>query len=54
VYRGTHLAHPQVRILRAGTVQLDGEPIVTYADGERAYPLPVTITAVPGALLLLR
>jgi diacylglycerol kinase (ATP) len=53
VYRGTHLAHPQVRILRAGTVQLDGEPIVTYADGERAYPLPVTITAVPGALLLL-
>jgi diacylglycerol kinase (ATP) len=53
VYRGTHLAHPEVRGYRAKTVELDAEDIVAYADGERLGPLPVTITAAPGALRLL-
>jgi diacylglycerol kinase (ATP) len=53
VYLGTHVEHPLVRSFRARVVELDAEGIVGYADGERAYPLPVTITAEPGALCLL-
>ncbi|MBB4962150.1 diacylglycerol kinase [Micromonospora polyrhachis] len=54
VYRGTHVTHPQVRTYRAHTVELHAEEIVGYADGERLARLPVTVTAVPGALRLLR
>ncbi|WP_203856809.1 diacylglycerol kinase family protein [Plantactinospora mayteni] len=54
VYRGTHLAHPMVHTQRARTVELVAEDIVGYADGERALPLPLTVTAVPGAVRLLR
>jgi diacylglycerol kinase family enzyme len=32
-------------------VRADG--IVCYVDGERCCPLPVTVTAAPGALTLL-
>jgi diacylglycerol kinase (ATP) len=39
---------------RARTVELDAEGIIGYADGERNAPLPVTVTAVPGALRLLQ
>ncbi|GAA4710401.1 diacylglycerol kinase family protein [Phytohabitans rumicis] len=52
-YEGTHVDHPQVHTYRARTVEIEGEGITTYVDGERAYPLPVTITAVPGAVRLL-
>jgi len=54
VYRGTHVTHPLVRQHRVRTVELAAEQIVGYADGERSLPLPVTVTAVPGALRLLR
>jgi diacylglycerol kinase (ATP) len=54
VYRGTHLDHPMVHSARARTVELVAEDIVGYADGERALPLPVTVTAVPAAVRLLR
>jgi diacylglycerol kinase (ATP) len=53
VYAGTHVAPPLVTQYRAGTVTLAADGITSYADGERAYPLPVTVTAVPGALTLL-
>jgi diacylglycerol kinase (ATP) len=53
VYRGTHIDHPLVNSFRARTVELAAEGIVGYADGERCYPLPVTITCEPGALRLL-
>jgi diacylglycerol kinase (ATP) len=53
VYRGTHIDHPLVTSYRARTVELDGEGITGYADGERAYRLPVSITCVPGALMLV-
>ncbi|GII22458.1 diacylglycerol kinase [Planosporangium mesophilum] len=53
VYAGTHVGHPMVTTFRARTVELEGEGIVGYADGERAFPLPVTIDSVPGALTLL-
>ena len=53
LYTGTHVDHPLVVQHRARTVVLDAEGITTYADGERALPLPVTVTAVPGALTLV-
>ncbi|MGV9765443.1 diacylglycerol kinase family protein [Micromonospora tulbaghiae] len=54
IYRGTHVTHPLARVYRARTVELAAEGITTYADGERAFDLPVTVTAVPAALRLLR
>ncbi|MFE9206430.1 diacylglycerol kinase [Micromonospora sp. NPDC006431] len=54
IYQGTHVAHPLVRSYRARTVELDAAGITTYADGERAFDLPVRISAVPGAVRLLR
>jgi diacylglycerol kinase (ATP) len=52
-YRGTHVEHRLVDTYRARTVALSAEGVVTYADGERCLPLPVTITCVPGALSVL-
>jgi diacylglycerol kinase (ATP) len=53
VYAGTHLSHPMVTSYRAREVELDADGITAYVDGERTSPLPVTVTAVPGALTLL-
>jgi diacylglycerol kinase (ATP) len=53
VRRGTHLDHPLVTSYRAATVTVDAPGIVAYADGERIGPLPLTATAVPGALTLI-
>jgi diacylglycerol kinase (ATP) len=54
VYRGTHVGHDAVRTFRARSVGLAcTEPITAYADGERACPLPITVTAAPAALALL-
>jgi diacylglycerol kinase (ATP) len=53
VYRGTHVAHPMVSTYRASIVDIEADGIVTYADGERSCPLPVTVTSAPGALCLL-
>ncbi|MGC4774271.1 diacylglycerol kinase [Micromonospora chalcea] len=54
IYRGTHVTHPLARVYRARTVELAAEGITSYADGERSLDLPVTVTAVPAALRLLR
>jgi diacylglycerol kinase (ATP) len=54
VYAGTHVDHPAVRQLRGRIIEVACEGITSYADGERSLSLPVTITAVPGALRLLR
>jgi diacylglycerol kinase (ATP) len=53
LYTGTHIQPPLVQQFRARTVGLAADGITTYADGERAIALPVTITVVPGALCLL-
>jgi diacylglycerol kinase (ATP) len=53
VYKGTHVDHPKVTTFRARTVGVAAEGITAYVDGERACPLPVTITAEAGALHLL-
>lgn len=53
LYQGTHVRHPLVSSHQVRTVEIHAEGITGYADGERACPLPVTVTADPGALLLL-
>ena len=50
VYSGTHVTHPQVEIIRGANITIEGDA-VTYADGERISPAPVTISAQPEALL---
>lgn len=54
VYAGTHVTHPLVDTYRARTVEIDADGITAYVDGERATSLPVTVTAVPGAVRVLR
>ncbi len=51
--RGTHVGNRRVSTFRAGTVEIAAAGIVAYADGERTFALPVTITCVPGAIRLL-
>jgi diacylglycerol kinase (ATP) len=53
VYKGTHVDHPAVRTHQARTVEIQADGITAYADGERVCPLPITVTAEPGALTLL-
>ena len=54
LYTGTHVEHAQCSVYRVRSVEIAGDPaIVTYVDGERGFPLPVRITAEPGALALL-
>jgi diacylglycerol kinase (ATP) len=52
--RGTHITDPRVSTYRAREVRIHADDIVGYADGERVGPLPLVVTAVPGALRLLR
>jgi diacylglycerol kinase (ATP) len=47
---GTHVEHPAVTVHRAARVELTSPGVVTYADGERVAPLPVTAECVAGAL----
>ncbi|GAA2265505.1 diacylglycerol kinase [Streptomyces atrovirens] len=50
VYRGTHVGHPAITVLRAASVELAAEEVTGYADGEPVGPLPLTARCVPGAL----
>ncbi|MEU2895607.1 diacylglycerol kinase [Streptomyces sp. NPDC006967] len=50
VYRGTHVGHPAITVLRAASVGLAAEDVTGYADGEPVGPLPLTARCVPGAL----
>ena len=54
VFKGTHVNLPQVTTKRAAQIVVDSPGINAYADGDFACPLPVTVSAVPGALTLLR
>ena len=53
VYSGAHVDHPTVTVYRAARVELHADGITGYADGERAFALPVTVECVPGALTVL-
>ncbi|MHA3020949.1 diacylglycerol kinase [Mycobacterium sp. BMJ-28] len=54
VFKGTHVNLPEVTTKRARNVNVDSPGINAYADGDFACPLPVTVSAVPAALKLLR
>jgi diacylglycerol kinase (ATP) len=53
LFKGTHIHHPQYEhhLVRSVTVAAPG--IVSYADGERFGPLPLTVECAPGALTVL-
>jgi len=54
VFRGTHVRHPKVRILRGKRVTIEADRrIDVYADGERIGPLPAIFEVVAGALPLV-
>ena len=54
VFKGTHVDLDEVRTERAKTITVDSPGINAYADGEYACPLPVEVSAVVGALKILR
>ncbi|MEU4467367.1 diacylglycerol kinase [Streptomyces sp. NPDC024017] len=50
VYRGTHVDHPKVTVLRAARVEIAAEGITGYADGEPFGPLPLSVRCVRGGV----
>ncbi|BBZ29225.1 diacylglycerol kinase [Mycolicibacterium madagascariense] len=53
VFKGTHTALDEVRTARGSVITVDSPGINAYADGEFVCPLPVEVSAVPGALRIL-
>ncbi|MBI1350854.1 MAG: sphingosine kinase [Actinomycetales bacterium] len=53
VFKGTHVTHPAVRVLRGCVLEIDAPGQVAYADGERIGPLPIAVSVRPGALQVL-
>ena len=54
VMKGTHINLDEVRTARAKSIHVECPGINVYADGDFACPLPAEISAVPGALQILR
>jgi diacylglycerol kinase (ATP) len=50
VFKGTHITHPAVEIVRSRSVKITADA-VAYADGERIGRLPVSAQCIPGALM---
>lgn len=50
VFKGTHIGLEAVTTERARTITVESPGINAYADGDYVCPLPVEISAVPGAL----
>ena len=53
VFKGTHVNRDEVKTVRARSITIDCPGINAYADGEYMCPLPVTVSAAPGALRVL-
>lgn len=53
LFSGGHTRHHAYEHHRVREVTIAAPGVVAYADGERLGPLPVTVTAVPGALRVL-
>lgn len=54
VFKGTHVNLDEVSTRRAASVRVECPGINAYADGDFVAPLPVTVSAVRGALQILR
>jgi diacylglycerol kinase (ATP) len=50
VYRGRHLGHPKIEVLRGATVTVEAETLPIALDGEQPGTTPATFEVVPGAL----
>lgn len=51
IYRGTHLPHPKIELLRGRAVEIDAlEPVPVQLDGEQPGTTPVRFEVVPRAL----
>lgn len=53
LFSGTHVTHPKYEHHLARRVTVAAPGVVTYADGERFAPLPLTVECAPGALRVL-
>jgi diacylglycerol kinase (ATP) len=53
IFKGTHVERDEVETYRTSRIRVESPGIKAYADGEYAAPLPVTVSAVPGALRIL-
>jgi diacylglycerol kinase (ATP) len=53
LYKGTHTGHPAYERHRVRELTVATTGVVSYADGERFAPLPLTVECVPGALAVL-
>jgi len=54
VYRGSHVDHPKVTVMRAAKVRIAARGISGYADGEPLGALPLTARCIPGAVRVVR
>jgi diacylglycerol kinase (ATP) len=54
VFKGTQVSLDEVSTRRAASIRVECPGINAYADGDFVAPLPVTVSAVPGALQILR
>jgi YegS/Rv2252/BmrU family lipid kinase len=51
VFKGTHVENEEVRIVRAGSLELSASrPFAVYADGEHLTDLPASLRMLPRAL----
>jgi diacylglycerol kinase (ATP) len=51
---GRHVERPEISIYHGTTVRVECErPLIAHGDGERVGPLPLTLTARPGALRVI-
>jgi diacylglycerol kinase (ATP) len=51
IYRGTHVAHPKIEILRGAKVTIDSaDPLPVALDGEQPGTTPITLEVVPRRL----
>jgi YegS/Rv2252/BmrU family lipid kinase len=54
VFKGEHVAHAGVEVLRGATVEIAASrPFTMYADGDPIAELPVTVRALPGAIRVI-
>ena len=52
VFKGTHVTHPAVTQFRGRVVEIDGDGIELWSDGEPLGPAPMRLEAAPGAVRL--
>jgi diacylglycerol kinase (ATP) len=53
IYRGTHLSHPKIELLKSSTVSVDADvPVPLELDGEQPGTTPARFDVVPRALQL--